>query len=77
MVPRCGANAYQRSSMFCDQCQETMGNKGCNLAKGVCGKEAQTADLQDLLTYAPKGEEKSLLCSDAALCSVAPQDYAA
>ncbi len=41
--------------MFCYQCQETMGNKGCNLAKGVCGKDAQTADLQDLLTHTLKG----------------------
>jgi hypothetical protein len=26
--------------MFCYQCQEAMGNKGCATAKSVCGKEA-------------------------------------
>lgn len=142
--------------MFCYQCQETMGNKGCSLAKGVCGKDAATSDLQDLLIHtlkgvgawahearslgketpeaddavmdglfatitnanfdadyftrtigealrvrdrtrdivklargaakdvacaecggsAPKGGEKSLLCTDAALWTAAPQDYA-
>ena len=41
--------------MFCYQCQETMGNKGCALAKGVCGKEAETAELQDLLIHTLKG----------------------
>lgn len=41
--------------MFCYQCQETMGNKGCALAKGVCGKDAATADLQDLLIHTLKG----------------------
>lgn len=41
--------------MFCYQCQEALGNKGCNLAAGVCGKDAQTADLQDLLIHTLKG----------------------
>ncbi len=41
--------------MFCYQCQETMQNKGCNLAKGVCGKTEKTADLQDLLIHTLKG----------------------
>lgn len=41
--------------MFCYQCQETMGNKGCALAKGVCGKDAETAELQDLLVHTLKG----------------------
>lgn len=40
--------------MFCYQCQETAKNQGCNV-KGVCGKEGQTADLQDLLIYLCKG----------------------
>ena len=40
--------------MFCYQCQETAGCKGCTI-KGVCGKSAQTAKLQDLLIYATKG----------------------
>lgn len=41
--------------MFCYQCQETMGNKGCQAAKGACGKDARTADLQDLLLFALRG----------------------
>lgn len=41
--------------MFCYQCQEALGNKGCNLAKGVCGKEAAVSDLQDLLIHTLKG----------------------
>jgi len=32
-----------------------MGNKGSSLAKGVCGKEAATAELQDLLIHTLKG----------------------
>ena len=35
-------------SMFCYQCQEAAGGKGCTI-KGVCGKEDTTAKLQDLL----------------------------
>ncbi|HOJ50815.1 MAG TPA: hydroxylamine reductase [Spirochaetota bacterium] len=34
--------------MFCFQCQETAGGKGCSV-RGVCGKLPTTADLQDLL----------------------------
>ncbi len=41
-------------SMFCFQCQETVKNQGC-LVKGVCGKEENTAQLQDLLIYNLKG----------------------
>ena len=40
--------------MFCFQCQETAGNKGCTV-KGVCGKTKDVADLQDLLVYVTKG----------------------
>jgi hydroxylamine reductase len=40
--------------MFCFQCQETAGNKGCTV-RGVCGKQGSTADLQDLLIYSLKG----------------------
>jgi len=40
--------------MFCYQCQETAGNKGCKI-KGVCGKEEETAILQDLLIHTLKG----------------------
>jgi hydroxylamine reductase len=44
----------QENLMFCYQCQETAGNKGCTKA-GVCGKKSDTAGLQDLLIYASKG----------------------
>ncbi len=39
--------------MFCYQCQETVMNKGCTI-KGVCGKEEETAKLEDLLLYVSK-----------------------
>ncbi len=41
-------------SMFCFQCQETAKNQGCTIA-GVCGKKADTANLQDLLIYVLRG----------------------
>lgn len=40
--------------MFCFQCQETAGNKGCMFG-GICGKKPETANLQDLLIYVTKG----------------------
>ena len=40
--------------MFCYQCQETSRNEGCTV-KGVCGKTAEVANLQDLLLYLCKG----------------------
>ena len=39
--------------MFCFQCQEAGGGKGCTV-KGVCGKTAEVAVLQDKLIYATK-----------------------
>ena len=41
-------------SMFCYQCQETAGGKGCTV-RGVCGKPEEVAKLQDLLIYTLKG----------------------
>ncbi|MHB0854379.1 MAG: hydroxylamine reductase [Rectinema subterraneum] len=41
--------------MYCNQCQETMKNTACTLAKGVCGKPAETANLQDLVLHVCKG----------------------
>ena len=41
-------------SMFCYQCQETAGNKGCTV-RGVCGKQESTSNYQDLLIYVLKG----------------------
>ena len=40
--------------MFCQQCQETTNNLNCYL-RGVCGKSAQVANLQDMLVYLLKG----------------------
>lgn len=40
--------------MFCYQCQEAARNTGCTV-QGVCGKQADTARLQDLLIYLTKG----------------------
>ncbi|HUW82541.1 MAG TPA: hydroxylamine reductase [Phycisphaerae bacterium] len=40
--------------MFCFQCEQTAKGTGCT-AHGVCGKDPETADLQDLLIYAAKG----------------------
>lgn len=42
------------SNMFCFQCQEAAGGKGCTI-KGVCGKTSDVAKAQDLLVYATKG----------------------
>lgn len=41
-------------SMFCFQCQEAAKGIGCTV-KGVCGKDADVANLQDLLIYSAKG----------------------
>ena len=43
------------NEMFCYQCQEAMRNTGCNTPKGMCGKPADVANLQDLLIYLLKG----------------------
>ena len=40
--------------MFCFQCQETAGCKGCTV-RGVCGKTEDVAKIQDLLVYVTKG----------------------
>jgi hydroxylamine reductase len=42
------------NKMFCFQCQETARNFGCTQV-GVCGKQPETANLQDLLIYVTKG----------------------
>lgn len=42
------------NKMFCYQCQETAGCKGCTVS-GVCGKKPEVAAMQDLLIYATKG----------------------
>lgn len=44
--------------MFCIQCEQTLNrgdNVGCQFSQGMCGKDAQTSDLQDLLNYTLMG----------------------
>lgn len=40
--------------MFCFQCEETAGCKGCTV-RGVCGKTEDVAKVQDLIIYVTKG----------------------
>ncbi|MFZ7104206.1 MAG: hydroxylamine reductase [Peptococcaceae bacterium] len=42
------------SNMFCFQCEQTAGGKGCTKV-GVCGKRPEVAGLQDLLIHMLKG----------------------
>jgi len=44
----------KESKMFCFQCEETAQGEGCT-QKGICGKDAKVANLQDLLIYLLKG----------------------
>ncbi len=44
----------KKTKMFCYQCEQTMGGKGCTRI-GVCGKTPEVAALQDLLIYTLKG----------------------
>ena len=46
--------AKEKLDMFCYQCSQTAGGTGCTI-KGVCGKEATVARLQDNLLFAIKG----------------------
>lgn len=40
--------------MFCYQCQEAVGGRGCTI-RGVCGKTEDVSGLQDLIIYTLKG----------------------
>ncbi len=42
------------NSMFCYQCEQTVGGKGCTKS-GACGKTPEVSNLQDLLIYQLKG----------------------
>ncbi|MDV4150530.1 hydroxylamine reductase [Clostridium sp. AL.422] len=42
------------NAMFCYQCEQTTGGKGCT-KMGVCGKTPEVANLQDLLIYQLQG----------------------
>ena len=50
-------------SMFCYQCQETAKNTGCTV-RGVCGKNEEVANLQDLLIYTLKGISDIIIKGD-------------
>lgn len=44
--------------MFCVQCEQTVrtpAGNGCAYAQGMCGKTAETSDLQDLLVAVLEG----------------------
>ena len=47
----------QAVEMFCYQCEQTARNTGCT-ELGICGKDPETAALQDLLVHATKGVSK-------------------
>ncbi|HBI94007.1 MAG TPA: hydroxylamine reductase [Terrisporobacter glycolicus] len=47
-------NMSMEYPMFCYQCEQTVGGKGCTKL-GVCGKTPEVANLQDLLIYQIKG----------------------
>ncbi|WP_018592709.1 hydroxylamine reductase [Terrisporobacter glycolicus] len=47
-------NMSMEYPMFCYQCEQTAGGKGCTKL-GVCGKTPEVANLQDLLIYQIKG----------------------
>lgn len=49
-----GNNMDLNYEMFCYQCEQTAGGKGCT-KQGVCGKTPEIANLQDLLIYQIKG----------------------
>ena len=47
-------NMAMEYPMFCYQCEQTAGGKGCT-KMGVCGKTPEVANLQDLLIFQLKG----------------------
>lgn len=62
-------------SMFCYQCQETARGAGCTV-RGVCGKTADVANLQDLLIYVLKGiSVYNLKAREAALDTAAADKF--
>ncbi|MCF7916767.1 MAG: hydroxylamine reductase, partial [Candidatus Omnitrophica bacterium] len=42
------------NKMFCFQCEEAQGSKGCTV-KGTCGKDDRVANLMDTLVFVLKG----------------------
>ena len=58
--------------MFCYQCEQTVRSEACTGARGVCGKEAEVADLQDALVYTLKG--LALVVEKAKAEGIVPDD---
>ncbi len=61
--------------MFCYQCEQTSRSDagvGCSSQRGVCGKDANTSDLQDVLNHALKGIAQYAVRARALGVSVAP-----
>lgn len=51
---------YEMNKMFCFQCEQTAGCTACTGLSGVCGKKADTAQLQDKLTGALIGLARAI-----------------
>jgi len=60
--------------MFCYQCQETAGGKGCKV-RGVCGKSEEVAKLQDLLIYSVKGVSQIIVKGNLDVAELADTNY--
>lgn len=61
-------------SMFCYQCQEAAGGKGCTV-RGVCGKSEEVARLQDLLIYTLKGFSEIVVKGKIAVKDLGATNY--
>ncbi|AJI96487.1 hydroxylamine reductase [Yersinia ruckeri] len=70
--------------MFCVQCEQTIrtpAGNGCSYAQGMCGKTAETSDLQDLLVAVLQGlsawalKARQLGIIDAEIDSFAPRAF--
>eukprot|EP01084_Bolivina_argentea_P218084 370156_1 len=46
--------SFTESTMFCMQCEQTSHGTGCT-SQGICGKFAETANMQDLVNYVNSG----------------------
>jgi len=62
-------------SMFCYQCQETAGGKGCTV-RGVCGKTEEVAKLQDILVYTLKGISEIVIKGEIDVKTLGETNYA-
>ena len=60
--------------MFCYQCQETAGGKGCTV-RGVCGKNEEVAKLQDLLIYTLKGISEIVIKEKIDISKISSTNY--